>query len=112
MTATGRHGAFGRAMALAILILCLALSPVIVSATHGPALTVTAEDITHGHSHADPTTDGFSGHDATDHEHLGTDALPDGALLLHGGPGAVPMPEGWSGVTLARQGPRRPPRAG
>ena len=107
----GRQGAFGRAMALAVLILCLVLSPVVIAETHGPALTVTAEDIGHGHSHADPA-DTFAGHDATDHEHPDTDALPESTARAHDGPVVTPMAEGWSGVTLARQGPRRPPRAG
>ncbi len=111
MTAAGGQGAFGRVMALAILILSLALSPVIVAATHGPALSVVAEDIGHGHSHADPA-DTFAGHDATDHEHPDTDALPEATWFAHVGLIAPPMPTGWSVTTLVQPGPRRPPRAG
>ncbi len=56
-------------------LICVALAPVFITATHGPADAVAAaEALAHGHSHGD--MDGAGGHDATDHEHQFSAILP------------------------------------
>lgn len=53
---------------MAVTLLCFALAPVVVAATHGPAAAAEAAAVlAHGHSHG--YADQSGGHDTTDHEH-------------------------------------------
>lgn len=91
-------------------LLCFALAPIIVAATHGPAAAAEAAEIlAHGHSHG--YADQSGGHDATDHEHQLSALLP---------PRADPAPLPNRDLQLIEDraagpnipdGLRRPPRA-
>lgn len=108
------RGVIRQAAALAVLI-ALILSPVIVSATHGPGMSAegvpAAEHLLHGHAHDEPEP-GPSGvtHDATDHEHQTQVLVPDGSdSVIY----FNTMRLGYSEVaagSLLLSGPRRPPR--
>lgn len=94
---------------MAATLICVALTPVVITSTHGPADAVAmAETIAHGHSHGD--LDSSGGHDATDHEH-------QFSAILQPPPASAPPPgrnlrlieaqAGWMHLT---DGPLRPPR--
>lgn len=94
---------------IAAALLCVALAPVVISATHGPADAVAAAEIfMHGHSHGE--MDSTGGHDATDHEHQFSAILPPW-------PEPAPPPgcnlrliEVRAGWMHPADGPLRPPR--
>lgn len=101
----------------AVTLVCLALAPLVVALTHGPASAPAAEQAMpdgHSHDHADghthDDTDPRTGHDATDHEHQLSAVLPGDtgtAIRLAGQHGLI---TGWPGMPPRAEGLRRPPR--
>lgn len=93
---------------IAAALICVALAPVVITATHGPAAMAAAQTLAHGHSHGD--IDGAGGHDAADHEHQFSAILPPP-------PDSAPPPgrnlrliEARAGWMHPADGPLRPPR--
>jgi hypothetical protein len=90
-------------------LLCFALAPIIVAATHGPAAAAEAAAVlAHGHSHGD--LDQSGGHDATDHEHQLSALLPPRADLAPLPPRDLQLIENPAVGANLPDGLRRPPR--
>jgi len=100
-----------RVLSAGLIVLALALAPIIVQLTHGPAAVIAAEEtVWHEDPHPE-LDDGVTGvHDAADHEHHVTwRAEETGSLATV--EGVKPRPVGADALSgVIREGPRRPPR--
>lgn len=90
-------------------LICVALTPAVISATHGPADAVAVADtFVHGHSHGD--LDKSGSHDATDHEHHFSAILPRPAAIMPPPGRNLRRFEAQPRLMHLAKGPLRPPR--